>query len=283
MGLMDNPKRRKEPPAVFSGEANPLSVAVSVEERQVLDMVAEALEQRRMRLAFQPAVYAVDPEIPAFYEGLIRILDPRGRVIPARDFMEVAETRQLGRDIDCAALQMGLQTASRNPGVRVAVNLSARSIGYRPWMQTLTRGLAAHPGIGRSLILEINEETAVAAPDVTGPFLADMRAQGIVFCLDDFGASLTSVPLLAQFRFELCKIDGQFVRGIGASAPQQATVRALAALARELKMFLVAESVETAEEAEFLGALGVGVMQGYLYGAPTVSPDFSAFRQARRR
>lgn len=266
---------------VMAGEASPLEVATAGADAQVLDLVAQALHGRRMRLAYQPAVYAANPAIPGFYEGLIRILDDRGRVIPARDFMGVAETRELGREIDCAALQLGLMTLQRNPGVRIAVNMSARSIGYRKWTATLRAGLREYPGIGKGLILEINEGSAMLVPDVVIPFMKDLRASGIFFCLDDFGAGFTSLALLRDFSFDLAKIDGQFIRGVDKNPRQQAIVRAAVALAQDFNMFPVAESVETVAEATFLRDEGVGALQGYLFGAPTVTPDFTAFQKAR--
>lgn len=267
---------------VGANEANPLAVATSAADRQILDMVAEALAARRMRLAFQPAVYAANPDIPGFYEGFIRILDDMGRVIPARDFMEVSETRELGREIDCAALQVGLAALQRNPGIRIAINMSARSIGYRKWTSTLRAALREHSGIGRGLILEISEASAVLVPDVVIPFMKELKAEGIFFCLDDFGDGFSSLSLLREFGFDLAKIDGRFVRAVDQNPDQQAVVRAAVALSREFNMFPVAESVETVAEASFLREAGVGALQGYLFGAPTVSPDFTAFHAARR-
>jgi len=285
MSMMSAPKlpgTKRSRYDVGASEANPLAVATSAADRQVLDMVADALAAKRLRLAFQPAVYAGSPEIPAFYEGFIRILDDMGRVIPARDFMEVSETRELGREIDCAALQTGLLALQRNPGIRIAINMSARSIGYRKWTSTLRTALRENPGIGKGLILEISEASAVLAPDVVIPFMKELKAEGILFCLDDFGDGFSSLSLLQDFSFDLAKIDGRFIRGVDANASQQAVVRAAVAISREFNMFPIAESVETVAEASFLRAAGLGALQGYLFGAPTVSPDFTAFHAARR-
>lgn len=261
--------------------ASPLAVAVSAADRETLAMVRAALTLKRMRLAFQPAVYAADPSIIGFYEGYIRLLDPNDRVIPAKDFMDVAETQQLGREIDVAALQLGLMALQRNPGIRVAVNMSARSVGYKPWTQMLMQALKADPGIGRGLILEIGEASAMQMPDVLKPFMEDLRQSGIAFTLDDFGAGATSLVLLRDFGFDIAKIDGAFIRGLEADPGNQKIVRAAVAVAREFGMFLVAESVETPAEAGWLRDLGVGCLQGYLFGAPEVNPDFSRFRNGR--
>lgn len=279
MGFMKGLKRPRfdMDPAL----ADPLAVEVSAADRETLAMVRAALSQRRMRLAFQPAVYAADPSIIGFYEGYIRLLDPQDRMIPARDFMDVADMQELGREIDVAALELGLATLQRNPGIRVAVNMSARSVGYGKWVQVLRQALKAHPGLGRGLILEIGEASAMQMPDVLVPFMKDLRREQIAFTLDDFGTGAMSLQLLSEFGFDIAKLDGRFIRGIDRNPENRPVVGAAIAMAREFGMFLVAEAVETAAEANWLRDQGVGCLQGYLFGAPEVSPDFSRFRKGR--
>ncbi len=261
--------------------ASPLDAAISAQDRETLSLVTLALKERRMRLAFQPAVYAADPAVIGFFEGFIRLLNPRDQVIPARDFMAAVEQRELGRAIDCAALQMGLMAMQRNPQIRLSVNMSARSVGYQPWIAILRKALRETPKLGHNLILEINEASALQVPDVLTPFMAEMRDHGIVFALDDFGAGVTSLRLLRDLRFEIAKIDGALVREVDQSPAQQMITRAAIALAGEMEMYVVAEAVETEGEANWLREAGVGCLQGYLFGAPTVTPDFRAFRHGR--
>jgi EAL domain-containing protein (putative c-di-GMP-specific phosphodiesterase class I) len=261
--------------------ASPLDAAISAQDRETLAMVDLALQDRRMRLAFQPVVYAADPSVIGFFEGFIRLLNLRDQVIPARDFMAAVEQRQLGREIDCAALQMGLMAMQRNPQIRVSVNMSARSVGYRPWVEVLRSALRETPRIGQNLILEINETSALQVPDVLKPFMAEMRQHGIVFALDDFGAEMTSLRLLRDLRFEIAKLDGSLVKHVDRLPDGQAVARAAIATAQALEMYLVAEAVETEGEANWLRDAGVGCLQGYLFGPPTVTPDFRAFRHGR--
>ena len=264
-------------PALIS----PLDAAISAQDRETMAEVAQALKDRRMRLAFQPAVYAADPTIIGYFEGFIRLLNVRGTVIPARDFMGAVEQHELGREIDCAALQMGLMAMQRNPQIRVSINMSARSVGYQRWVAILRKALRAEPRLGQNLILEINEASAMQVPDVLKPFMTDMRKHGIVFALDDFGAGMTSLRLLRELRFEIVKIDGDLVKAVDQSPDGQVVAGAAIALAQEMGMYIVAEAVETEGEANWLRAAGVGCMHGYLFGAPTVTPDFRAFRQGR--
>jgi EAL domain-containing protein (putative c-di-GMP-specific phosphodiesterase class I) len=261
--------------------SSPLNAAISAQDRDTLAMVASALKDRRMRLAFQPVVYASDPTLIGFFEGFIRLLNLRDQVIPARDFMAAVEQRQLGREIDCAALQLGLMAMQRNPQIRVSINMSARSVGYRPWLEILNRALTETPRLGTNLILEINEDSALQVPDVLKPFMAEMREKGIVFALDDFGAGMTSLTLLQEMDFEIAKIDGSLVKNVDRSPEAKSAARAAIAMAQELGMYVVAEAVETEGEANWLREAGVGCLQGYLFGPPTVTPDFRAFRHGR--
>jgi EAL domain-containing protein (putative c-di-GMP-specific phosphodiesterase class I) len=261
--------------------ASPLEAAISAQDRETLKLVASALKERRMRLAYQPVVYAADPSVIGFFEGFIRLLNLRDQVIPARDFIGAVEQTELGREIDCAALQMGVMTMQRNPQIRVSINMSARSVGFRPWGAILRKALRETPKLGHNLILEINEASAMQVPDVLKPFMEEMRNYGIVFALDDFGRGMISLPLLQELRFEIAKIDGELVREVDKREAGQTVVRGAIALAQEMGMYVVAEAVETEGEANWLREAGVGCMQGYLFGPPTVTPDFRAFRHGR--
>jgi EAL domain-containing protein (putative c-di-GMP-specific phosphodiesterase class I) len=251
---------------------SPLSVAVAERDRETLAMVRDALRARRVMLAYQPVVMGADPNLIAFHEGLVRVLDEAGRIIPARDFIGAVETTELGRLIDCASLELGLDTLAREPGLRLAVNMSARSIGYARWTETLRRGLAAAPTVAERLILEITEGSAMQVPEIVATFMADLQHKGISFALDDFGAGFTAFRYFKEFYFDIVKIDGEFIRGVAQDPDNQVLTQALIMIAQQFDMFTVAESVETVEDADWLRTQGVDCLQGYLYGAPTTQP-----------
>jgi EAL domain-containing protein (putative c-di-GMP-specific phosphodiesterase class I) len=256
------------------GDHSPLGVAISAGDRATLSMVQEAIAARRLRLAFQPVVLAAEPARIAFYEGLIRVLEPTGRVIPAKDFMQAVETREEGRQIDCAALELALTTLARRPELRLSVNMSARSIGYPPWIKVLRRGLSLSPKIGERLILEINESSAMLLPEIVAAFMADLQMSGVAFALDDFGSGALAIRYFKDFSFDIVKMDGQFIRGIDRDADNRALSAALLAIGKSFDMFTVANSVETPAEAAVLQKMGVDCLQGYLFGAPSLKPAF---------
>ncbi|UWQ96077.1 EAL domain-containing protein [Rhodobacteraceae bacterium M385] len=252
------------------GTASPLDAAISQRDRGTLAMVQQALTRGDSRLAYQPIVRS-DGQGVAFYEGLIRILDETGRVIPARDFMGAVEDTDIGRQIDCAALQHGLQALHANPGLRLSINMSARSVGYPRWMQILRACLRDTPTVVERLILEITESSVMIMPEIVAIFMEDLQDKGITFALDDFGAGYTAFRHFKTFYFDILKIDGQFTRNIAEDADNQVLSEALIGLARHFDMLVVSESVETPEEAQWLVSAGVDCLQGYYYGAPSMT------------
>ena len=253
------------------GTEDPLTFAVSERDKGTLDLVRDALDNGRTMLAYQPVIAAQTGE-PAFHEGLIRLVDKTGRIIPAGQFMGVVETQELGREIDCAALRCGLSALSRTPGLRLSINMSARSIGYPKWMEVLKRFIARDQTVGDRLILEITEQSAMQVPELVKTFMTDLQDRGITFALDDFGAGHTSFRHLKNFYFDIIKIDGAFIRNCDVDPDNQCIVNALISIGQNFDMFTVAETVETKAEAQFLVNAGIDCMQGYYYGAPEVKP-----------
>lgn len=262
---------------------NPLDAAVRQRDRSAVQMATEAVKHNQCFLAFQPVMQAQPPHQCAFYEGFIRVLDETGRVIPARDFMPSVENTEIGRELDCNALKIGLQTLARNPTIRLSINMSARSIGFKKWSQILNRHLKKDASLGERLILEINETSVMTVPELVIDFMDQLQEHGIAFALDDFGAGNIALRLFREFFFDAAKIDGQFIRGIDKNPDNQAVVRSLITIAKQFDMFTIAESVETVEEAEFLVSQGVDCLQGFLFGAPTVNPPWKQSAQDKRR
>lgn len=267
----------------LAGLSSPLDFAADQQSRLTMSIVRRAVERGDAVLAFQPIVQADRPGRPAFYEGLIRIIDETGRLVPLRDFMPLAELSELGRQIDCVSLALGLRALAEEPGLRLSVNMSARSIAYPDWIRTLRHGLSADPSVAERLILEITESSAMGLADQVQPFMRELQAKGISFALDDFGAGYTSFRYLRDFSFDLIKIDGQFIREISEHPDNQVLTQALMSIARHFDMFTVAEQVETADDAAFLIDLGIDCLQGFYFGAPTISPPWRSPNAAARR
>ncbi|WP_254694171.1 EAL domain-containing protein [Sulfitobacter sp. SK012] len=259
---------------VISGSDNPLNYAVGQIEKTTLECVADAIKHKQTLLAYQPVMRTDNQKVVAFYEGLIRVLDPSGRVIPAKDFMPEVENTEAGREIDVLALRMGLRALNNNPNLRLSINMSARSIGYQPWNNTLNRALNRNTAIGERLILEITESSAMHVPELVVDFMDRLQPKGICFAMDDFGSGQTAIRYFKDFLFDMLKIDGQFIQGIAGNPDNQALTKALISIAQHFDMLTVAECVECHEDAVMLTELGVDCLQGYFFAAPTTRPSW---------
>jgi len=259
---------------------SPLDAALALRDADVLSMVRRALERRDVLLALQPVVDGQDTGRVAFHEGLLRVIDDTGRVIPAREFIRACEAHETGRLLDCVALDSGLAALAESPDMRLSVNMSARSIGYAPWRRILERAEAADPTLLERLIVEITESSAILLPEVTQSFMAELQLKGVAFAIDDFGQGYTSFRYLRDLDFDILKVAAEFAGDVADDPDNRVLYEALISIARHFDMLIVAEGVERPADAELLAALGADCLQGYLFGAPALRPG-AAGRAAR--
>jgi len=246
--------------------------------------VAQALVQGRVLFHFQPVVQARNPREPAFFEMLARMRMPNGELLSAGAFLPAVEAGPLGRAIDRLALAHALRALKSDPALRLSVNMSPLSMGDEEWLDLFARACREDAALLGRLILEITENDAMQSVDQTIDFMAHVRATGVAFALDDFGAGATGFRYFRDFRFDMVKIDGAFVRGVHAQPDAQVLVQALAGVARHFEMLAVAEFVETEAEAGWLRGQGVDCLQGHLFGRPAARPELGpdAAETARR-
>lgn len=251
---------------------SPLNIAIANRDSKTMDMVHAAIEHKQTLLAYQPVMMSNNPSNVGFYEGLIRVLDETGRIIPAKDFINVIEGTELGRKIDSLSLNMGLKSLFENQTLRLSINMSAHSIGFGPWKRNFYRWMERDETIAERLILEITESSAMGSPEVVVKFMDELQALGVSFALDDFGSGHTALRYFKDFFFDVLKIDGQFIKSIDTDPDNQALVRAMISIAKHFDMLTVAEFVETRAEAETLIALGTDCLQGFFFSAPSTRP-----------
>ena len=247
----------------------PLSVAVASRDADVLGLVERALAKGRAQLAFQPVVVASEPDRIAFHEGLVRVTDSGGRVIPASHFMPVIEETALGRQLDAVTLDLALRLLKYQPDLRLSINVSARSLGDGEWRRTLESALSAPGSLGDRLIFEISETSAMMLHEVVVRFMEEMQPRGVCFALDGFGGGMIAFRHLKDFFFDLVKVDKSFVRGIAQEPDNQVLVKALITVAHQFEMVAVVEGVEDEADAAFLTSIGADCLQGWLYGQPS--------------
>jgi EAL domain-containing protein (putative c-di-GMP-specific phosphodiesterase class I) len=234
--------------------------------------VAQALAQGRMEFHFQPVVSSANPGQPAFFEMLARLRLPDGQLLPAGAFMPAVEAGPLGRAIDRLALAEALKALAADPALRLSLNMSPLSMGDEGWLALIAAAARGGSGVCGRLILEITEDAAMIDVAQTIDFMNHLRATGCAFAIDDFGAGATGFRYFRDFRFDMVKIDGGFIRGVHAARDAQVLVECLSGVARHFEMMTVAEQVETEADAAWLRRAGIDCLQGYLYGRPQARP-----------
>jgi EAL domain-containing protein (putative c-di-GMP-specific phosphodiesterase class I) len=209
------------------------------------------------------------------FEALVRWQHPeRGLVFPG-DFIAVAEDTGLvlpmGRWVLGEACRQLREWQARFPTAAplwVSVNLSSKQLA-QPDIAEQIRQVLEETGLpGRSLKLEITESMLMESIDSAAGVLEQLRAMDIQVSIDDFGTGYSSLSYLHRLPLDTLKVDRSFVNGLGVDEERSAIVRTVITLAHNLGLEVVAEGVETREQAQLLRALGCRYGQGYLFSKP---------------
>ncbi len=252
-------------------------------EAAIADEILAALNQRRVLVAYQPVVAAVDGRV-AFCEALLRVRQEDGEIVGPAAYLPVAEKMGLVDQLDQRVLELALDRLVAEPGLRVSVNLSVATLRSPGWLDRLKSLLGAHPGAASRLIVEVVETLALEPVDEIERLLAAMKALGLKIAMDDFGAGHTSFRNLRRLGVDIVKIDGAFVQNVACSLDDRVFVRSLADLARHLGLTTVAEWVEDEEARRLLYNWGVDLLQGHLLGRPEIyEPAAAAAPSPRAR
>lgn len=241
------------------------------------DAVQEALKDNRILLAYQPVVDATSQRV-RYFECLVRMYDRQGVLVPAARFVPAIEQLGLMRSIDNRVRDLAIAALERFPEVSLAINVSGLTATERSWQRGLVTRLKGRRDLASRLIVEITETTALMDIDETARFVSSLRALGCKVALDDFGAGFTTFHHLKALTVDVVKIDGSFIRAITGDKENQIFIRNLLALAATLGVSTVAECVETEEDANYLSAEGVSLLQGYYFGRPDIDETQLALR-----
>jgi len=254
-----------EPPAASLSEALNASVRKAVADADAFGAVVDA---RQFKLVFQPVVSLSTGEV-RHYETLVRFKDGQSPF----DMIRMAEELDVIEDLDRAVAEEAMMRlrADRLESLRLAVNISGRSIVSSGFVERLLT-MEPSPWVRKRLILEITESAAISDLDLAQRHIEALQAAGYQLCLDDFGAGAASFAYLRALKVDIVKIDGSYVRELTAAGRDDAMIRHLVNLCRELKVETVAEMVETQVVEDILHRAGVDYAQGWLYGQPAAEP-----------
>jgi EAL domain-containing protein (putative c-di-GMP-specific phosphodiesterase class I) len=152
--------------------------------------------------------------------------------------------------------------------LRIAVNVSPRQLQHDDLVGQVARVLAETGLAPGRLELEFTETALLLEDEAIGDAIHRLRDLGVGLALDDFGTGYSSLAHLRQYPIQRLKMDRSFVRGITGDRGDAAVARAIIGLARELRLAVVAEGVETAEQLALLGSFGCEEAQGFHLGRP---------------
>jgi EAL domain-containing protein (putative c-di-GMP-specific phosphodiesterase class I) len=230
--------------------------------------IQDFLRSNDLVLAFQPIVWLLDQNIH-HQEALTRLKSGESPFA----MVTFAEETGFIADLDLAVCRRAIDVLEANPGAHdIAINLSARSLESDAFLTSMENLLSGMKTRRNRLLFELTESARVHDLDRTAGALERLRQQGHQICIDDFGAGAAGLHYVRQLPVDIVKIDGGYVRNITADTRDRALVKSMVDLCRSIGVGLIAEMVETQEQAQVLKRLGITYGQGWHYGRPNPVP-----------
>ncbi|WP_084607411.1 putative bifunctional diguanylate cyclase/phosphodiesterase [Sphingomonas jaspsi] len=226
-----------------------------------------AITAKQFHLVYQPLVSAKTQKLIGF-EALIRWNHPQRGFVPPNVFIPIAEEAGLMPTIGEWVIDEACRTASTWPdNITIALNVSPKQI-LPALPNIVSQALGRWRVAANRIELEVTEGVFLGDNGQTLDVLKRLRALGVGIALDDFGTGYSSIGYLNKAVFHKLKIDGSFVREAGSRADNVAIIQSIVQLAKNFRMNVCAEGVETAEDFERMRDLGCDTIQGYLFGRP---------------
>lgn len=239
---------------------------------QLTNDLWSAIDRQELSLHYQPKFRTTSKELIGF-EALLRWRHPQQGLLTPDLFLPLAEKTgaiiPVGNwVINEACRQLAAWRSAGKLEWSIAVNLSPLQFEHQQLVAIVTAALVRHHIPPELLILEITETTAMRNPEQSIAMLNSLTQIGIKASIDDFGTGYSSLLYLKRLPASELKIDRAFVKELTGEGEDATIVSAIVALARTLKLNVVAEGVETQQQLEFLTALGCDTLQGYFLGKP---------------
>lgn len=270
-------KRHRSQSVVYSNDE---LLEAAVEGLKLEEDLRGAWTRGEMSLYLQPLV-TPDSGKPASAEALMRWIKPDGTMIPPGIFIPIAEETGMIVAIDEwmvneAAKQIGTWESIGHPAgrLRIAVNISGQHFTDGNLVKTVTDACDTNNISPNQLVIEVTESCAVGDISKTVAVLEELRELGVKISLDDFGTGYSSLSYLQQLPIDTVKIDQSFVQGLPFVDANAKIVELVATLSAVLELAVVAEGVETLEQADCLEEMGIEFLQGYYFARPMAAAAF---------
>ncbi len=265
-------------------------LAGAVTERfRTLQTVTSALVEDRIEAHYQPIVRLDTREIVGL-EALCRVRTADGHILSAGLFAEALQDASLGHKLTDRMLQqvardMRSWREQEIPLSYVSVNVSMADFDQGDLRDRITQSFSREGVAPKQVVVEVTETVYMDERDrKVGQTIEGMRSDGLLVALDDFGTGYASLTHLLDFPVDIIKIDKAFVDRMS-GGPGEVIIKALLGMAGGLGVRMVAEGVETTDQALRLQRLGCGFAQGYLFGRPADRDKTTEIlrRQARQK
>jgi diguanylate cyclase (GGDEF)-like protein/PAS domain S-box-containing protein len=256
----------------------------AMERLELESALRRALEREQFELYYQPQIDLASGEMVGA-EALLRWHHPEQGMIPPDKFIPLAEDSgqivAIGDWVLQQACRQAQQWCNDSPQfVRLAINLSAIQIQRGDITGKVKEALSRSGLPADKLELEITESVLMQYPEVAEVTLNGLREIGVELAIDDFGTGYSSLSYLKRFPIGVIKIDRSFVKDIPYDNNDTAITRAVIALGESLQMKIVAEGVESGEQAAFLLREGCDLAQGYYYSRPVPAKEMTALLES---
>jgi EAL domain-containing protein (putative c-di-GMP-specific phosphodiesterase class I) len=242
------------------------------------NQLRQALRRGEFVLHYQPKVNLISGRMSSV-EALIRWNKPDAGLVPPGHFIPILEEigliQEVGRwAMGQASLDYRRWHAAGLQPVRIAVNVSALQLRNRSFLGDIRQLIESHDQAAAGLELEITESLIMEDVKHSISSLQALRALGLTIAIDDFGTGFSSLSYLSKLPVDTLKIDRSFVIDMTVTPEGLALVSTIINLAHALKLKVVAEGVETEEQARLLRLLNCDEMQGYLFSKPIAAEAF---------
>ena len=239
--------------------------------------LSQGIENEELVLFYQPKYNTQQNKIVGF-EALARWPQQDGIMISPDEFIPIAEGNGMIVPLTLslfkqACKQIKLWRSSIDLNGRIAINISARHFQQVDLVKDLTHCLAAYNISGRTIELEVTESAMMDNPDFALTQMKKLKALGFTIALDDFGTGHSSLSYLKKFPIDRLKIDRSFIVDITKSEQDRNITSTIIQLAKYLNIEVIAEGVETKEQAYLLHIMGCQVIQGYYFSRPIPASD----------
>ena len=253
--------------------------STALEKLAMESQLRRALERDELILYYQPKLNAGTGEIVGL-EALIRWNHPELGLVPPNQFIPLAEETGLIIPIgDWVLRRASLQNQAWQqdglPPVHVAVNIASPHFRQGGLVESMAAALKESGLDPAYLELELVESMLMQNVDTTLKTLHRLKEMGVRLAIDDFGTGYSSLSYLKRFPLDTLKIDRSFIKDLPRAAEDAAITKAIIAMAHSLKLEVVAEGVETAEQLAFLQQHGCELVQGFLFSRPVSGEDFA--------